>query len=125
MEIGRSLASALIVAATCWSAAAQNADYAKLCAACHGVAATGTERGPALVDNRSLRSRSEKQIHDLIQSGVRAACRRLHCRRTSSNRSRDGSDLSTLRPSVSDRPETRPPVSDSSLRKANARHATW
>ncbi len=31
--------------------------------------ATGTERGPALVDNRSLRSRSEKQIHDTIQNG--------------------------------------------------------
>ena len=27
------------------------------------------ERGPALLDNRSLRSRSEKQIHDVIQNG--------------------------------------------------------
>src|SRR3954468_15287619 len=44
--------------------------YAKLCASCHGVAATGTERGPALLDNRSLRSRSEKQIHDLIRNGT-------------------------------------------------------
>jgi mono/diheme cytochrome c family protein len=63
---------------TLWSAfpaAAQNvergrpAQFAQLCVACHGEAATGTERGPALVDNRSLRSRSEKQIHDAIQNG--------------------------------------------------------
>jgi len=44
-------------------------EYAKLCAGCHGTAATGTERGPALLDNRSLRSRSEKQIQDLIRTG--------------------------------------------------------
>ena len=78
MEIVRSLVSAWIATATLWSAfpaAAQNADrgwpepYAKLCASCHGEAATGTERGPALLDNRSLRSRSEKQIHDVIQNG--------------------------------------------------------
>jgi PQQ-dependent dehydrogenase (methanol/ethanol family) len=43
--------------------------YAKLCVSCHGEAATGTERGPELVENRALRSRSEKQIHDLIQNG--------------------------------------------------------
>jgi len=67
-----------MAAAACWLASpavAQNADrgkpevYAKLCAACHGEAATGTERGPTLLDNRSLRSHSEKQIHDLIQKG--------------------------------------------------------
>src|SRR3954453_8942243 len=44
--------------------------YARLCASCHGVAATGSERGPSLLDNRSLRSRSEKQIHDLIRRGT-------------------------------------------------------
>ena len=43
--------------------------YAKLCVSCHGEAATGTERGPELVENRALRSRSEKQIHDLIRNG--------------------------------------------------------
>ena len=78
MKIVRSLVSLGIATATLWSAfpaAAQNADrgrpeqYAKLCAACHGEAATGSERGPALLDNRSLRSRSEKQIHDVIQNG--------------------------------------------------------
>lgn len=44
--------------------------YAKLCIACHGEGAAGTERGPALINNRMLRSRSEKQIHDLIQNGT-------------------------------------------------------
>ena len=43
--------------------------YAKLCASCHGEAATGTERGPGLAENRTLRSRSEKQIQDLIRTG--------------------------------------------------------
>ena len=78
MEIRLSLVPAWIAAAVLWSAlpaAAQNADrgrqeaYSKLCAACHGETPTGTERGPALLDNRALRSRSERQIHDLIRSG--------------------------------------------------------
>src|SRR5260370_2459386 len=78
MRIVRCLVSLGIVTATLWSAfpaAAQDANrgrpeqYAKLCAACHGETAAGTERGPALLDNRSLRSRSEQQIHDVIQNG--------------------------------------------------------
>jgi PQQ-dependent dehydrogenase (methanol/ethanol family) len=78
MRIGRNLASAIIAAvpwyapclATAQSIEAGTAEtYAKHCASCHGQAAGGTERGPALLDNRGLRSRSEKQIHDLIQSG--------------------------------------------------------
>jgi len=81
MAIGRRVLSAWVATATLWfafPAAAQNADhgrpetYAKLCAACHGEAATGSERGPALLDNRALRGRSEKQIHDLIQGGSSA-----------------------------------------------------
>ncbi len=65
-----------LVAAALWvagPATAQNGKpetYGKLCAGCHGPAATGTERGPALLDNRALRGRSEKQIHDLIRNGV-------------------------------------------------------
>lgn len=45
-------------------------DYGALCAGCHGEKANGGERGPALVDNRSLRSRSVKQIYDLIRTGT-------------------------------------------------------
>jgi PQQ-dependent dehydrogenase (methanol/ethanol family) len=74
MTIVRSAGAALMAsAALCFaqSAASKRPEqYTKLCAACHGEGATGSERGPALLDNRSLRSRSEKQIHDLIQNGT-------------------------------------------------------
>src|SRR3954453_23281221 len=52
------------------AAAAPEKQYATLCAACHGEGATGTERGPALVNNRRLRSRSEDQIRNLIRNGT-------------------------------------------------------
>ena len=44
--------------------------YASLCAACHGEAATGGERGPSLVNSRTLRNRSEEQIRNLIKNGT-------------------------------------------------------
>src|SRR5260370_24896053 len=43
--------------------------FAKLCGACHGAGASGTDRGPALVNNRGLRGRSENEIHNLIRDG--------------------------------------------------------
>lgn len=49
---------------------AAEALFARLCVGCHGEGATGTDRGPALVNNRSLRSRSESQIQDLIRNGT-------------------------------------------------------
>ena len=53
------------------TAAAQNPpQYAKLCAGCHGEGATGTERGPSLVNSRTLRNRSEDQIRNLIKNGT-------------------------------------------------------
>ena len=45
--------------------------YGKLCAACHGDRATGTDRGPALIGSRSLRSRTEARISDIIRNGTR------------------------------------------------------
>lgn len=44
--------------------------YAALCAGCHGERAGGTDRGPALVNSRALRRRSEAQIRDLIRDGT-------------------------------------------------------
>src|SRR3954452_3320063 len=44
--------------------------FGRLCGQCHGDRATGTERGPALVNSRSLRNKSEKQIHDVIRDGT-------------------------------------------------------
>src|SRR6187431_2380944 len=45
--------------------------YGKYCAACHADSATGTDRGPGLIDTRSLRSRSEAQIRGIIRNGTR------------------------------------------------------
>ena len=45
--------------------------FRRLCAGCHGEGAAGTERGPGLVNSRSLRFRTEKQIQDLIRGGTR------------------------------------------------------
>src|SRR5262249_42144308 len=64
----------LIAAALAFHAAAQESSmgrqFAKLCAACHGAGGSGTDRGPALVNNRVLRSRPENEIRDLIRNGT-------------------------------------------------------
>jgi PQQ-dependent dehydrogenase (methanol/ethanol family) len=51
-------------------AQAPEQQFAKLCAGCHGEGATGTDRGPSFIDSRSLRRRSQGQIHDLIRNGT-------------------------------------------------------
>ncbi|MBI2687046.1 MAG: PQQ-binding-like beta-propeller repeat protein [Acidobacteria bacterium] len=57
----------------CAAARAQEipAVYGKYCAACHADSATGTDRGPGLIDTRSLRARSEEQIRNIIRNGTR------------------------------------------------------
>jgi mono/diheme cytochrome c family protein len=45
--------------------------FNQTCAGCHGQSGTGGDRAPALVNNRGLRTRSEKQIADLIRNGTR------------------------------------------------------
>ena len=44
--------------------------YAQRCAGCHGENAGGGERAPALANSRSLRNRTESQIHDIIHNGT-------------------------------------------------------
>src|SRR5277367_6151118 len=44
--------------------------FGQLCAGCHGEAAAGGDRAPALTNNRGLRSRTEAQIADLIKNGT-------------------------------------------------------
>ncbi|MDR3702021.1 MAG: PQQ-binding-like beta-propeller repeat protein [Candidatus Sulfopaludibacter sp.] len=44
--------------------------YAQRCAACHGDDASGSDRGPPLSRSRRLRSRSLREIHDIIQKGT-------------------------------------------------------
>ena len=50
-------------------APAQKILFSKHCESCHGEGAAGTDRGPALVNSRSLRNRSESQIRDIIHDG--------------------------------------------------------
>ncbi len=69
----KSIIAASLFAA--WAAAQQpHAEgikvYAESCAACHGVQPTGTDRGPALVNSRALRRRSESQISGIIRKGT-------------------------------------------------------
>ncbi len=68
------LNKALFIAALFSAAAASQTmpvTYTKLCAGCHGDSATGTDRGPGLINARSLRSRSETQIRQIIRQGTR------------------------------------------------------
>src|SRR5438105_12627315 len=44
--------------------------FSKYCQGCHGEGATGTDRGPGLVNSRTLRGRSESQIGDIIHNGT-------------------------------------------------------
>jgi PQQ-dependent dehydrogenase (methanol/ethanol family) len=44
--------------------------FAELCASCHGEGGRGGERGPQLVPSRSLRSRTEDQIRNVIRAGT-------------------------------------------------------
>jgi mono/diheme cytochrome c family protein len=64
----------LTAALLTFGAAAQESpavqQFDKLCAACHGSGGSGTDRGPALVNNRGLRSRPENEIRDLIRNGT-------------------------------------------------------
>ena len=46
--------------------------FAEKCADCHGDDAGGTDMGPKLVATRRLRTRSEKQLRNLIEQGVPA-----------------------------------------------------
>jgi PQQ-dependent dehydrogenase (methanol/ethanol family) len=44
--------------------------YGKYCAACHGEGARGTDRGPGLVDTRSLREADEARVRRIIEKGT-------------------------------------------------------
>ena len=64
--------SSLLVFVSCLLSQAQTipATYQKYCAACHADSATGTDRGPGLIDTRSLRSKSEAQIREIVRKGT-------------------------------------------------------
>jgi PQQ-dependent dehydrogenase (methanol/ethanol family) len=66
----RWVANLALFAGFAFPAAAQDHEFAKLCAACHGADASGTDRGPALKNNRRLRGRPEGEILNLIRNGT-------------------------------------------------------
>ena len=47
--------------------------YAKLCGGCHGADAHGTEQGPGLAGNLSVRKRSLDSLRKVIRNGIPAA----------------------------------------------------
>src|SRR5579864_5079833 len=44
--------------------------FEQRCESCHGEGGEGGDRAPALINSRSLRSRSERQIRDVIKNGT-------------------------------------------------------
>src|SRR5437763_9319279 len=47
--------------------------YSKLCSGCHGDDARGTQQGPGLSGNPSVRRRSAESIRTVIRNGIPAA----------------------------------------------------
>lgn len=74
----RAIAAALISIPALWAQAPSNQaevrqTYTKLCAGCHGEDARGTQQGPGLAGNASLRRRSGQSIRGVIRNGIPAA----------------------------------------------------
>src|SRR5437867_5423921 len=47
--------------------------YSKLCSGCHGIDARGTQQGPGLAGNPSIRGRSTQSLRNVIRNGIPAA----------------------------------------------------
>src|SRR6266498_3568448 len=47
--------------------------YSKLCGGCHGDDARGTQQGPGLAGNPSVRGRSAQSLRTVIRNGIPAA----------------------------------------------------
>src|ERR671930_176401 len=47
--------------------------YSKLCGGCHGDDARGTQQGPGLAGNPSVRARSAQSLRNVIRNGIPAA----------------------------------------------------
>src|SRR4051794_11724918 len=60
-------------AALLFTAVAHGQTYSKLCAGCHGDDARGTQQGPGLAGNISVRRRSPQNLRSIIHNGVPAA----------------------------------------------------
>jgi PQQ-dependent dehydrogenase (methanol/ethanol family) len=60
----------IMTVASCFAEQETRALFNDRCGICHGADATGTDRGPALVNNRRLGSRSEAEISATIRNGT-------------------------------------------------------
>src|SRR5947209_17192180 len=60
-------------AALLFTAVAHGQTYSKLCSGCHGDDARGTQQGPGLAGNASVRRRSAQSIRNVIKGGIPAA----------------------------------------------------
>ena len=47
--------------------------YSRLCSGCHGDDARGTQQGPGLAGNPSVRRRSAENLRNVIRNGIPAA----------------------------------------------------
>ncbi len=47
--------------------------YAKLCSGCHGIDARGTQQGPGLAGNLSVKRKSRESLRNVIRQGIPAA----------------------------------------------------
>src|SRR5580765_4446592 len=50
-----------------------NQTYSKLCSGCHGDDARGTQQGPGLSGNPSVRRRSAQSLRNVIRNGIPTA----------------------------------------------------
>ena len=55
------------------SPAATQANYARLCAGCHGADARGSQQGPGLAGNAGVRRRSAQSLRNVILKGIPSA----------------------------------------------------
>ncbi|HYI94118.1 MAG TPA: PQQ-binding-like beta-propeller repeat protein, partial [Bryobacteraceae bacterium] len=67
------IAAFIIVPAIAQDAPEIRQTYVKLCGGCHGDDARGTQQGPGLAGNPSLRRRSMQSIRNVIRNGIPAA----------------------------------------------------
>src|SRR2546423_13668940 len=73
VETGRFLIVAAVGLSPIWAQNPIQQTYAKLCGGCHGADARGTEQGPGLAGNVSVRRRSVQSLRNVIRNGIPAA----------------------------------------------------
>ena len=105
--------------------AAAQKQFDSLCEGCHGEGGNGGDRAPALVNNRSLRTRNEAQILDSIKSGTSAGMPALKLPEGELQSLARWLVLSIYPLLIQGPPETHMRERSSSSARANAPRVTW